>query len=75
MLYITDHGKYVLQMVLRQILIMGQIQDMNVITVANVNNDTMKMATLVVSVIPIIAVYPFLQKYFVKGVLIGAVKG
>jgi len=75
MLYITDQGKYVLQMVLRQILLMGQIQDMNVITTVNVNNDTMKMATLVVSVIPIIAIYPFLQKYFVKGVLVGAVKG
>ena len=75
MLYITDQNKYVLQMVLRQILLMGQIQDLNVTTVASVNNETMKMATLVVSIVPIIAIYPFLQKYFVKGVMIGAVKG
>ena len=37
--------------------------------------ETVKMALLVVSVVPIAAVYPFLQKYFAKGVMIGAVKG
>jgi len=75
MLYISDHGKYVLQMVLRSILLQGQIQDLNMLHPVNVAIDTMKMATLVVSILPIVAVYPFLQKYFVKGVLIGAVKG
>ncbi|PQP85532.1 ABC transporter permease, partial [Paenibacillus sp. AR247] len=34
-----------------------------------------KMATVMISALPILAVYPFLQKYFVKGVLIGSVKG
>jgi putative aldouronate transport system permease protein len=33
------------------------------------------MATVVVAILPILAVYPFLQKYFVKGMLIGSVKG
>jgi len=74
MIYITDRSKVVLQMVLRQILIQGQIQDIGEVVTSAVNNETMKMATLVVSVIPIIAIYPFLQKYFVKGVMIGAVK-
>jgi putative aldouronate transport system permease protein len=40
-----------------------------------VNSDTMKMATLVVATLPIICVYPFLQKYFVKGIMIGSLKG
>ncbi|GHV25987.1 ABC transporter permease [Clostridia bacterium] len=75
MLYISDASRYVLQMVLRQILLLGQLQDMNIMTQVSVNNDTMKMATLVVSILPVIAIYPFIQKYFVKGVMIGAVKG
>ena len=37
--------------------------------------DTVKAATLIVTTIPIIMVYPFLQKYFIKGVTLGAVKG
>lgn len=74
MLYIPDQSKYVLQMVLRNILIQGQIQDVGAAAAGAVNNETMKMATLVVSVIPIIAIYPFLQKYFVQGVMVGAVK-
>lgn len=74
MLYIPDQSKYVLQMVLRNILIQGQIQDVGAAVAGAVNNETMKMATLVVSVIPIIAIYPFLQKYFVQGVMVGAVK-
>lgn len=40
-----------------------------------VNTETMKMATLVVSILPIIMLYPFLQKYFAKGVMVGSVKG
>ncbi|MNL83801.1 hypothetical protein D3C87_2115530 [compost metagenome] len=39
------------------------------------NTDTMKMAALMVSLIPLLIVYPFLQKYFVKGVMIGSLKG
>ena len=75
MLYIRDEGKYVLQYVLRKILLDGQTQDITITTNVVVNEETMKMATLVVSVIPIIAIYPFLQKYFTKGVMVGSVKG
>jgi putative aldouronate transport system permease protein len=38
-------------------------------------SDTIKYATIVVATAPILAIYPFLQKYFVKGVMVGAVKG
>ena len=37
--------------------------------------ETIRMATMIVVVVPIILVYPFLQKYFVKGIMIGSVKG
>jgi putative aldouronate transport system permease protein len=42
---------------------------------ATVYNEAVKMACCVVATIPILVVYPFLQKYFTKGVLIGAIKG
>lgn len=76
MLYIKREEDYVLQMVLRKILIDGQIQDISLLPGASVvSTETMKMATLVVSVVPIIAIYPFLQKFFTKGVMLGSVKG
>jgi putative aldouronate transport system permease protein len=37
--------------------------------------ETIKYATIIIATVPILCVYPFLQKYFVKGVMIGAVKG
>ena len=39
------------------------------------SSDSVKYATIVVATVPILLVYPFLQKYFVKGVMVGAVKG
>ena len=75
MLYMKDEDKYVLQYVLRKILLDGQTQDINMATNVVVNTETMKMATLVVSILPIIMLYPFLQKYFAKGVMVGSVKG
>ena len=69
MLYIREEAKYVLQYTLQRILIDGQIQDIDVTDVV-VNTDTMKMAALVVSILPIIMLYPFLQKYFTKGVMV-----
>jgi len=78
MIYIQDEKKQVLQMILRKILLEGQ--DVSVeagagSTAQAVNSETVKMAALVVSVLPILLVYPFLQKYFVKGTLMGSVKG
>ncbi len=75
MLYISDEINYVLQLTLRRILIDGQIMDISMTTNAVVNTESMKMAALVVSVVPIIAIYPFVQKYFTAGVMVGSVKG
>ena len=74
MLYIRDDARYVLQYTLQRILLDGQVQDLDNIG-AKVNTETMKMASIVVSILPIMVVYPFVQKYFTKGVMIGAVKG
>lgn len=75
LLYIKDREKIPLQLALRSILIQEQLN-----TGANaVDNmgiaENIKFATIIVATVPILLVYPFIQKYFVKGVMIGAVKG
>ncbi|WP_168120467.1 carbohydrate ABC transporter permease [Paenibacillus sp. HB172176] len=78
MIYIQDESKQVLQLILRKILLEGQdvaSESGSGSHAAAVNSETVKMAALVVSILPILFVYPFLQKYFVKGTLMGSVKG
>ncbi|WP_172251323.1 carbohydrate ABC transporter permease [Saccharibacillus deserti] len=78
MLYIQDEHKQVLQLILRRIVIDGTLDPSSGVTDSMdkpVNTESMKMATLVVSILPIICIYPFLQKYFVKGTMLGSVKG
>ncbi len=84
MIYLQDIAYYPLQLVLRQILLTGSALEKTATTVAqSAASDSnleyigtlAKYCVIVVSTLPIIAVYPFLQKYFIKGVMIGAVKG
>ncbi|MCM0649581.1 carbohydrate ABC transporter permease [Clostridium swellfunianum] len=76
MMYIQNESKYVLQLVLRRIILEGADATAEMSgQVVNTNLESMKMATLVVAILPIICVYPFLQKYFVQGMLVGSVKG
>lgn len=75
MLYVTDKSMYVLQYVLQTILSNGQTADMEAMADMVIHTETMKMAALVLSLIPIVCTYPFLQKYFVKGMIVGSVKG
>ncbi len=75
MIYIDTQARFVLQYVLRLVLIEGSQETATTSTREYVSTDTMRMATLVVATLPIVCTYPFLQKYFVKGVMIGAVKG
>lgn len=75
MLYVSKKGMYVLQYVLQTILTNGQTADMESMTDVIIHTETMKMAALVLSLIPIVCTYPFLQKYFVKGMIVGSVKG
>lgn len=77
MIYFKNSKSYPLQTILRSIVINSEVSDE--ITVDEVINsisaEGIKYSTLVVSMVPMMAVYPFIQKYFVKGVMIGALKG
>ncbi len=75
MLYVTNRSIYVLQYVLQTILANGQTADMEAMGDMIIHTETMKMAALVLSLIPIVCTYPYLQKYFVKGMVVGSVKG
>ena len=76
LLYMNDTSKYVLQRIIRNIVIDAQASHMeSMSSSAALSPESMKGATILVSIIPIIMVYPFVQKYFIKGVMIGAVKG
>jgi len=76
MIYTPGDHMLVLQMVLRRMLIdpPDALAAEN-ITVAESTTETIKMASVFVALVPIMCVYPFVQKHFTKGVLIGAVKG
>lgn len=75
MLYVTKNSLYVLQYVLQTILSNGQTADMEAVSEVIVHTETMKMAALILALLPIVCTYPFLQKYFVKGMIVGSVKG
>jgi putative aldouronate transport system permease protein len=78
MLYINDASKWPLQLVLRTYVVNGTqlgAQDLGASLEAVPPQASIQMAILVVSIVPIMLVYPFLQKHFAKGVLTGAVKG
>jgi putative aldouronate transport system permease protein len=78
-LYLRSPELFPLTLVLRDLIIRGQI-DAEMATQASaggdlVISDALKFATIIVSTLPILLLYPFLQKYFVKGVLLGSIKG
>ncbi|MGI6671431.1 MAG: carbohydrate ABC transporter permease [Christensenellales bacterium] len=76
MLYLQDRTLQPLQLVLRQILIQNDVTEMiQQSTDQDLIAETIKYAVIVVATAPILCLYPFLQKYFVRGVLVGAVKG
>lgn len=77
-LYINDTTKWPIQVILRQVVIMaeGGIGDSSQVNDAFViPPQSIKMAVITVSTLPILIVYPFLQRHFAKGVLLGSVKG
>lgn len=76
LIYISDNRLLPLQMILRNIIIASNTE--NIIDTAAVRPpplETIKGATIVVSTLPILFVYPFAQKYFVKGIMVGGIKG
>jgi len=81
MIYLNNKSKYPLQLVLREILLMADVD----FTKAATNPDMfirnqqlsaiLRYGTIIISSLPLMLLYPFIQKYFVKGVMIGSVKG
>lgn len=79
LIYLNDKAKFPLQIIMRQILITGDTSFTNTIAFLDdsslIISDTIKYAAIIVSILPIVITYPFIQKYFSKGVMIGSVKG
>jgi putative aldouronate transport system permease protein len=78
MIFLRDRTLYPLQLVLREILIVNDTEAMTMEAASGEHEmlgETIKYALIIVTTLPILALYPFLQKYFVKGVMIGSLKG
>jgi putative aldouronate transport system permease protein len=77
-IFLKDRQLFPLQLTLREILLANQTDSMAAGASAGDQfqiGETIKYATIMVATVPILCVYPFVQKYFVKGVMIGALKG
>ncbi len=76
LLYLDEKKLYPLQLILRNIVISNEMSTMSG-DIASMNISTMniKYAVIFISILPILCIYPFIQKYFNKGVMVGAVKG
>lgn len=79
LVFMRSRPLYPLQMILREVLILNQasggVDNATMVVEESFNRELVKYCTVVVATVPILIVYPFLQKYFVKGVMIGAIKG
>ncbi len=84
-IYISDQNKYPIQTILRQILLSNIVSEQggggldssslaHLQRAKTITSKSLSMATMIVATLPIICVYPFVQKYFVKGVLVGSLK-
>lgn len=81
-IYLTNRDLYSLQLILKEILLSGNEEVAGLNAAASggaadyqAYSEAVKYATIIVSTLPVLCVYPFLQKYFVKGVMLGAIKG
>ena len=77
LIYVTDTDKWPLQNVLQQILIVNASSSQSAASASDQQQiaDQLKFAIIIISTLPLLVLYPFLQKYFNKGVMLGAVKG
>ncbi|CAG7652503.1 carbohydrate ABC transporter permease [Paenibacillus allorhizosphaerae] len=78
-LYLNDPTKWPIQVILRQIVVQNDSKAFGALDISLFENppppETIQMAAILMATLPILLVYPFLQKYFVKGVMVGSVKG
>ena len=79
LIYIADDKLFTLQIVLRRIIITGSKEILDVSTSVKdeplTSSEGLKAASIFVATIPILCVYPFIQRYFVKGIIVGSLKG
>jgi putative aldouronate transport system permease protein len=78
MIFIRDRERFPLQLILREVLILGSTESMTLgsdVGAIAFAQETIKNAIVIVATLPILFLYPFLQRYFVKGVMIGSIKG
>ena len=80
LIYLQDQDRFPLQLILRQILIQSQTGEMlegtsESLLSQKLSVEGLKYAVLIVANLPMLLLYPFLQRYFVKGVMIGSIKG
>ena len=80
MLYLKDKSKYPLQVLLKEMIVDEDLSSLSQGAAEIVGNmqptsDMLMGASIIIALIPILCVYPFVQKYFVQGVMIGSVKG
>ncbi len=80
LIYLNERNKYPLQLIMREILIVNQfaasdMMDPELIAKKQGLSDLLKYSLIIVSSLPILLFYPFIQKYFVTGVMIGSIKG
>jgi putative aldouronate transport system permease protein len=79
LIYLRDYDKYPLQLVLRDILlaqqVSGSVDDAKTLQEMQRVADLMRFSLIIIASLPVLALYPFVQRYFVKGVMVGALKG
>ena len=80
MIYLRDRSKFPLQLFLREILMLnanatGKLPTVSAMVTQSFYKELLQYCVVLVATVPILCVYPFLQKYFVKGVMVGAIKG
>lgn len=80
MIFLRKRSMYPLQLILREILVQNTSDNLSVLTDVNqseldIYRTLVQYCTIMVATLPVLFIYPFLQKYFVKGVMVGAIKG
>jgi len=80
LIYLSKEELYPLQIILRDILIQSQVDmnmvdDMKTMAAKQAMRELMKYALIVVASVPVLMIYPFVQKYFVRGIMLGSIKG
>lgn len=81
LIYLTDRGKFPLQLILREILVQNSMEQMLETTVdagyadRMIEKQSLKYAVVIVSTLPLLILYPLLSKFFEKGIMVGSLKG